>query len=111
MDNILWNAKNVLVAPAGSLDFEPLGEIKTVNTIATENSGDGLYPVDNTLTFDVQVPEMSEDLLKVFGINLRKRLPRKTKKAIKKQCPGITPREIQQILQVGKVRRIKHRRR
>ena len=97
-------------APVGSLDFKEVGTtIKRVNCLSAGEPQS--HYNSNTLSFEVEVKMSDKERRKLFALFFTKvRLPRKTKKAIKKQCPGITPREIQQILQVGKVRRIKHKR-
>lgn len=110
-DMIDWGkvGGRIFYAPVGSLDFKEVGTtIKRVNCLSAGETHSDFDPY--TLELEVKIPKMDNDLLKVFGINMKVRLPRKTKKAIKKQCPGITPNEIRCLVSTAKIRRIKHRR-
>lgn len=97
----------ILVAPAGSLDFK---EISTTPVKTNCVSKEEPKWCNDPLTVEVEVKWSDKDRRRFRRLFARKRVPRKTKKAIKKQCPGITPSEIQNLLWAAKFRRIKHRR-
>lgn len=96
-------------APVGSLDFKEVGTtIKRVNCLSVGEPQS--HYNSNTLSFDVEVKMSDRERHKLLELFKTVRVPRKTKKAIKKQCPGITPKEIRILVSGAKVRRIKHRR-
>lgn len=99
----------IFYAPVGSLDFKEVGTtIKRVNCLSAGEPQS--HYNSNTLSFEVEVKMSNKERRKLFALFTKVRLPRKTKKAIKKQCPGITPNEIRRLVSTAKIRRIKHRR-
>lgn len=100
----------IFAAPVGSLDFKEVGTtIKRVNCLSAGEPQS--HYNSNTLSLEVEVKMSNKERRKLFALFTKVRLPRKTKKAIKKQCPKITPSEIQKLLCDGwHFRRIKHKR-
>lgn len=100
MDDILGigNVGRVYFAPAGSVNFKPLGETKPVTLIASEN-GDDFSAWKETATIELKVKHkrtkrgkiMRDKALERLLTPKRYRLPRKMKKRLKRENNGNLP--------------------
>ena len=101
MDDILGigNVGRVYFAPAGSVNFKPLGEAKPVTLIASENGDDFSAWKETTATVELKVKPkrtkrgkiMRDWTLERLLAPKRYRLPRKTKKRLKRENNGNLP--------------------
>lgn len=98
MDGIfgIGDVGRIYVAPAGSVDFKPLGETKPMTLIASENGDDLSAWKETTATIELKVKHkrtkrgkiMRDKALERLLTPKRYRLPRKMKKRLKRENNG-----------------------
>lgn len=101
MDDILGigNVGRIYVAPAGSVNFKPLGETKPVTLTTAENGDNFSAWEETTATVELKVKPkrtkrgkiMRDWTLERFLRPKRCRLPRKIKKRLKRENDGVLP--------------------
>jgi hypothetical protein len=101
MDGIfgIGDVGRIYVAPAGSVDFKPLGETKPMTLIASENGDDFSAWKETTATIEFKVKPkrtkrgklMRDRTLERILAPKRYRLPRKMKKRLKRENNGNLP--------------------
>lgn len=101
MDGIfgIGDVGRIYVAPAGSVDFKPLGEIKPMTLIASDNGDNFSAWKETTATIEFKVKPkrtkrgkiMRDRTLERLLSPKRYRLPRKIKKRLKRENNGVLP--------------------
>lgn len=101
MDGIfgIGDVGRIYVAPAGSVDFKPLGEIKPMTLIAADNGDNFSAWKETTATIEFKVKSkrtkrgkiMRDKALERLLAPKRYRLPRKMKKRLKRENNGNLP--------------------
>ena len=101
MDGIfgIGDVGRIYVAPAGSVDFKPLGETKPMTLIASDNGDNFSAWKETTATIEFKVKPkrtkrgkiMRDKALERLLAPKRYRLPRKMKKRLKRENNGNLP--------------------
>lgn len=101
MDGIfgIGDVGRIYVAPAGNVNFKPLGKTKPMTLIASDNGDDFSAWNETTATVEFKVKPkrtkrgkiMRDWTLERFLRPKRCRLPRKTKKRLKRENGGVLP--------------------
>lgn len=101
MDGIfgIGDVGRIYVAPAGSVDFKPLGETKPMTLIASDNGDDSSAWKEITATIEFKIKPkrtkrgkiMRDKALERLLAPKRYRLPRKMKKRLKRENNGNLP--------------------
>lgn len=99
LEKLIGKEPRVWVAPAGSVDFKPLGETKPMTLIASENGDDFSAWKETTATIELNVKPkrtkrgkiMRDKALERLLAPKQYRLPRKIKKRLKRENGGVLP--------------------
>lgn len=101
MDGIfgIGDVGRIYVAPAGNVNFKPLGKTKPVTLIASDNGDDFSAWNETTATIEFKVKPKRTKRGKIIRDKAlerllhpkRYRLPRKTKKRLKRENGGVLP--------------------
>lgn len=99
LEKLIGKEPRVWVAPAGSVDFRPLGETKPMTLIASDNGDVSSAWNETTATIEFKVKPkrtkrgkiMRDKALERLLAPKRYRLPRKIKKRLKRENNGNLP--------------------